>query len=103
MSDLGVAYARGDTTAHVTPDALRVMLSQSGLRCTARPAAAGGGAAGGAVELVVQGNEAVVSLLVDSGYVTGIVVYDTFVDPAAMDRTDRVCELLETMGWVPED
>jgi hypothetical protein len=85
-------YVRGDTTAQVTPDALRLMLRQAGM-----PANAEG--SGDEIDLVLPRQDAVLLLTVEAGFVSEIAVEQTFVDEPGMSKVDYVCEFLESMGW----
>ena len=94
-------YLPDDTTARVTPDALRIMLRQSGFACTAGPA--DGPPGGGGPSILLTAHRTVLRLGVESGFVTRVAVGVTFVDDQANANTDLVCELLESMGWLPAD
>jgi hypothetical protein len=85
---LEIHYGRGDTTALITPDALCVSLRQSGFPASARTAE------DGVVE--VESDGVVLEVYVDAGFVSEIIGDITFVDDR---RTNRLLELLETMGW----
>lgn len=84
-------YDRDEQTALITPDALRIRFKQSGFPAVLHQTEEG-------LDLNV-GDKAVLLLTVDSGFVSSITVDTTFVDKQS--RTNRVCELLESMGWVP--
>jgi hypothetical protein len=88
-------YVPGDSTAFVTPDALAVMLRQGGMRCATEKNA------DGEVDIVLDADRTALLLAVDEGFVSSIVVEVTFVDERA--KAPRVCELLESLGWVRED
>jgi hypothetical protein len=80
-----------EATARITPDALRVMLNQSGLRCSTQREDE-------QPTLVLAEDETMLKLRVEEGIVTGIAVCATFVDEAS--RLEELCELLESLGWV---
>ena len=83
-------YLRNDQTALITPDALRVRFKQSSFPVIAqrRPS--------GAVLLI--GEDAEISMTELSGYVETVAVHAKFVGKGS--RMRRICELLESMGWV---
>jgi len=83
-------YVRGVSTALITPDALRVRFKQSSFPVVAqrRPS--------GAVLLI--GEDAEISMTELSGYVETVAVHANFVGKGS--RMGRICELLESMGWV---
>jgi hypothetical protein len=83
-------YDRDEQTALITPDALRIRFKQSGFPAQLEETEEG-------FDLHV-GDKAVLLLSVEGGFVSSIVVEVTFVDKQA--RTNRVCELLESMGWL---
>jgi hypothetical protein len=85
-------YLPDDTTALVTPDALATMLRQGGMRCEVEKNDDGD------VDIVLDDDKTALLLAVDDGFVSTIVVDVTFVDEQA--RSPRVCELLESLGWV---
>ena len=87
-----LVYMPADTTPLMTPDALAVMLRQSGLRCGVEKNEEGD------VDIVLEADKTALLLTVDDGFVSSIVVDVTFVDAAA--KAPRVCEMLEMMGWV---
>ena len=91
----GFFYVPAEGTALVTPDALRIMLSQAGMACDVEEGDDGG------LDIVLRDDQTRLLLESDSGFVEGIIVEVTFVDERAKFR--RVCELLEMMGWVPGD
>jgi hypothetical protein len=88
--DSDLHYYRGDSTALITPDALRVRFKQSSFPVIAqrRPS--------GAVLLI--GEDAEISMTELSGYVETVAVHAKFVGKGS--RMRRICELLESMGWV---
>lgn len=79
----------------MTPDALAVMLRQGGMRCTVERND------DGEVDIVLDADQTALLLAVDDGFVSSVVVDVTFVDERA--KAPRVCELLESLGWVRED
>jgi hypothetical protein len=85
-------YVPDDTAALVTPDALATMLRQGGMRCEVERND------NGDVDIVLSDDKTVLLLAVEEGFVSSIVVDVTFVDAAA--KSPRVCELLESLGWV---
>ena len=88
-------YFPSDDTALMTPDALAIMLRQGGMRCATEKNA------DGEVDIVLDSDRTALLLAVDDGFVSSIVVEVTFVDERA--KAPRVCELLESLGWVRED
>ena len=88
-------YLPGDTTAFMTPDALAVMLRQGGMRCAVEKND------DGEVDIVLDADRTALLLTVDDAFVSSIVVDVTFVDERA--KAPRVCELLESLGWVRDD
>ena len=82
------------TTARITPEALRVMLNQNGLRCSVQREAE-------QVALVLDDDQTPLKLQIEDGFVTRIAMEVTFVDEDA--PADRVCEMLEMLGWVEQD
>lgn len=88
-------YLPGDTTALMTPDALAIMLRQGGMRCALETSD------DGEVDIVLDADRTALLLTVDDGFVSSIVVEVTFVDERA--RSPRVCELLESLGWVRDE
>jgi hypothetical protein len=87
-----LVYGRSDETALITPDALRLRFKQSGFPAELRQTEEG-------PDLHV-GDKVVLLLGVESGFVDSIVLDATFVDAQSQKRTGRVCELLESMGWL---
>lgn len=85
-------YCADEQTASVSPDALRVMLNQSGFHCRAERQ-------GRDVDLILAGDDTALELTVEADTVVEIAVRQKFVDAAGMKRTGRVCEFLESMGW----
>ena len=88
-------YVPTETTALVTPDALAVMLRQGGMHCAVEKHADGD------VDIVLDADRTALLLGVDDGFVSSVVIDVTFVDDRA--KAPRVCELLESLGWVPAD
>jgi hypothetical protein len=85
-------YFPDDSAALVTPDALATMLRQGGMRCEVEKNDDGD------VDIVLADDATALLLAVDDGFVSSIVVDVTFVDDGA--KSPRVCELLESLGWV---
>lgn len=91
-----LVYIPDETTALVTPDALAVMLRQGGMRCAVEKSDDGD------VDIVLDDDKTALLLAVDdAGFVDSIVVDVTFVDERA--KAPRVCEMLESLGWLPEE
>jgi hypothetical protein len=90
-----LVYYPADTTAVMTPDALAIMLRQGGMRCAVEKNDEG------EVDIVLDADRTALLLTVDDGFVGSIVVDVTFVDERA--KAPRVCELLESLGWVRDD
>jgi hypothetical protein len=88
-----LVYVAEQSTACMSPDALRIMLNQNGLRCSLRREA-------DQALLVLEEDESVLRLEVINDGITRIAMEVTFVDEDA--PADRVCELLEMMGWVEQ-
>ena len=84
-------YLRNDQTALITPDALRVRFRQSSFPVEMETRS-------GEWFLTVA-NDVEMSLTLNSGFVESIAVQAKFVGKGS--RIRRVCELLETMCWVP--
>lgn len=89
------AYFPDDDTALMTPNALAVMLRQGGMPCAVEKND------DGETDIVLDGDRTALLLTVDDGFVSSIVVDVTFVDERA--KAPRVCELLESLGWVREE
>lgn len=79
----------------MTPDALAIMLRQGGMPCAVAKNADGD------VDIVLDADRTALLLAVDDGFVSSVVVDVTFVDERA--KAPRVCELLESLGWVREE
>ena len=90
-----LVYFPAETAALVTPDALAIMLRQGGMRCAVEKSQ------DGEVDIVLDADRTALLLTVDGGFVSSIVVDVTFVDERA--RAPRVCEMLESLGWLPEE
>ena len=88
-------YVPSDTAPLATPDALAIMLRQSGLRCAVEKND------DGETDIVLDADKTALLLSVEDGFVSGIVVDVTFVDDQA--KSPRVCEMLEMLGWVREE
>jgi hypothetical protein len=88
-------YVPDDTAALVTPDALAVMLRQGGMACGLEKNDAGD------VDIVLDEDDTALLLAVDDGFVSSIVVDVIYVDEVA--KSPRVCEMLESLGWVQDD
>ena len=88
-------YFPADDGAHMTPDALAIMLRQGGMRCAVERND------DGEVDIVLDADRTALLLSVDDGFVSSVVVDVTFVDERA--KAPRVCELLESLGWMRED
>jgi len=88
-------YVPAETTALTTPDALAVMLRQGGMACAVKKND------DGEVDIVLDADQTTLLLSVDAGFVSGIVVDVTFVDERA--KSPRVCEMLESLGWLRDD
>ena len=89
-------YVPDDAAAMMTPDALAVMLRQGGLACEVEK-----NADNGDVDIVLDADKTALLLTVDDGFVSSIVVDVTFVDEQA--KSPRVCEMLESLGWMREE
>jgi hypothetical protein len=83
-------YCRGDHTALITPDALRIRFKQPSFPVIAQQRATG--------SVLLIGQDAELSLTELAGYVESVAVHAKFVGKGS--RMWRVCELLESMGWV---
>ena len=90
-SEPDLIYCADEQTASLSPDALRIMLNQSGFHCRAE-------SQGQDADLVLA-DDTTLLRTVEAGTVVEIAVRQTFVDPAGMKRAGRVCEFLESMGW----
>jgi hypothetical protein len=88
-------YVPAENASLMTPDALAIMLRQGGMACAVERDDAG------EVDIVLADDDTALLLTVDDGFVSGIVVDVTFVDERA--RSPRVCEMLESLGWLRED
>jgi hypothetical protein len=83
-------YCRSDQTTLITPDALRVRFRQSSFPAQMERRGDGW--------IVTIADDVELSLKLNSGFVESIDVHAKFVGKGS--RIRRVCELLETMGWV---
>ncbi len=83
-------FVADEQTARITPDVLRVRLEQSGFPVQSLRHD------GGDVELTANG--VVLRLLVEDGFVVEIECSVTFVNDR---RSERMLELIESMGWLP--
>ena len=90
-----LVYFPDETTALITPDALAIMLRQGGMPCAVEKNDAG------EVDIVLDADKTALLLTVDDGFVSSVVVDVTFVDERA--RAPRVCEMLESLGWLREE
>ena len=90
-----LVYFLDDTTALVTPDALAVMLRQGGMPCAVEKNDER------ETDIVLDADRTALLLTVDGGFVSSIVVDVTFVDERA--QSPRVCEMLESLGWLREE
>ena len=90
-----VVYVPVESAALVTPDALAIMLRQGGMGCSVEKTD------DGEVDIVLDADQTALLLTVDDGFVSSIVVDVTFVDERA--KAPRVCELLESLGWVRDE
>lgn len=90
-----LAYVPAETTALITPNALAIMLRQGGLRCAIEMRADGD------ADIVLDDDQTALLLAVDDGFVSSVVVDMTFVDEDA--KAPRVCEMLESLGWVRDE
>jgi hypothetical protein len=90
-----LVYVPGEMASLMTPDALAIMLRQSGLRCAVEKND------DGETDIVLEADKTALLLSMDNGFVESVVVDVTFVDEQA--KSPRVCEMLEMLGWVRED
>jgi hypothetical protein len=94
--DSGLLYfAPAENAALASVDALAVILRQAGMRCRVEKSDQG------EIDIVLDDDSTRLLLTVRRGIVLDIAVDQTFVDERA--RTPRVCELLESLGWVREE
>ena len=87
-----IEYVADEYTAKITPDALLARLRQSGFPVDARTAEDG--------VLEVRSGGVGLEVYVEDGFVAEIVVEVTFVNDRA---SEKLLELLESMGWLPVD
>jgi hypothetical protein len=90
-----LVYVAAEDSPYLTPDALAVMLRQGGMPCAVERNEDGD------VDIVLDADRTALLLTVDDGFVSSIVVDVTFIDERA--KSPRVCELLESMGWLPAE
>ena len=87
-----IDYIADEHTAKITPEALCARLRQSGFPVNAKTAE------DGVVE--IESGDVTLEVYVEGGFVTDIVGEITFVNDA---DTEKLLELLESMGWLPAD
>ena len=94
MTDMAykLDYIADEFTAKMTPEALCARLRQSGFAVVAKTAE------DGVVE--IESGDVSLEVYVEDGFVSDIVGEITFVNDA---DTERLLELLESMGWLPAD
>jgi len=80
-------YIRDDRTALITPDALRIRFKQSSFPVVSER-----------LDELRIADDLTLALSIESGFVSSVEVRPKFVGKHS--RTGRVCELLESMGWV---
>lgn len=85
-----VQFVSDDQTVRITPDALRVRLTQSGIAVKSMD--------GDEQQAEIVCDGVTLRLLIEHGFVVEIDGEITFVNDR---KTDRLLELLESMGWVP--
>ena len=85
-------YIADEYTAKITPEALCARLRQSGFAVAAKTAE------DGVVE--IESGDVSLEVYVEDGFVSDIVGQITFVNDS---DTERLLELLESMGWVAAD
>jgi hypothetical protein len=90
-----LVYFPDETTALITPDALAIMLRQGGMSCAVEKNDVG------EVDIVLDADQTALLLTVDDGFVSSVVVDVTFVDERG--KAPRVCEMLESLGWLREE
>ena len=87
-----IDYVADEQTAKITPEALLARLRQSGFDVVATTAEDG--------VIDVRSGDVDLEVYVEDGFVADIVGDVTFVN----DRdTERLLELIESMGWLPAD
>ena len=87
-----IDYIADEYTAQLTPEALCARLRQSGFPVVAKTGE------DGVVE--IQSGDVALEAYVEAGFVSDIVGEVTFVN----DRdTERLLELIESMGWLPAE
>lgn len=87
-----IDYVADEYTAQITPEALCARLRQSGFPVVATTAE------DGVVE--VQSGDVSLEVYVEGGFVSEIIGEVTFVNDV---DSERLLELLESMGWQPAD
>jgi hypothetical protein len=87
-----IDYIADEYTAKITPEALCARLRQSGFAVAAKTAE------DGVVE--IESGDVKLEVYVEDGFVSDIVGEITFVNDA---DTERLLELIESMGWLPAD
>ena len=87
-----VRYVATEQTARITPDAFRVRLEQSGYPMRE--------ASSDEEQVALEMDGATVWLLVEAGFVAEVDTEITFVNDR---KSAKLLELIESMGWVPED
>ena len=85
-------YIADEYTAKITPAALLATLRQSGFPVAAKTAEDG--------VIEIESGDVKLEAYVEDGFVSDIVGEITFVNDA---DTERLLELLESMGWLPAD
>lgn len=87
-----IIYFADECTAQMTPDAMRIRLSQSGFPCAASTL--------DDAKIVLNAGDVTLTLFVEAGFVVEIQAITTFVNDR---KTDRLLELIESMGWAREE
>jgi hypothetical protein len=87
-----IDYVADERTARITPEALCARLRQSGFAVAATTAE------DGVVE--IESGDVFLEVYVEDGFVADIVGDVTFVDDR---QTERLLELIESMGWQPAE
>ena len=87
-----VRYIATEQTTRITPDAFRVRVEQSGFAM--REASAED------EQVVLEMEGATLWLLVEDGFVAEVDAEVTYVNDR---KSAKLLELIESMGWVPED
>jgi hypothetical protein len=89
-----IVYVADEATARMTPDALRVALTQSGFP---------GRLDEGGETLRLRDDAIVLRLILEDNWVAEIEIEAKFADEAAVAFAHRLENWLETMGWMPLD